>query len=140
MWEKHAIQIETVNTLKLSIERNSDYADDHKTENNFMMHCATTDYDSDSKIIGVKLSVYIGYDEEKNKIQDSEFWLEVVLEGIFSVDEEKFPLDKIDIWAQQNAPLILYPYAREASFSLTNRVLEDSAAILPLLTVPTIKK
>lgn len=140
MWDKHAIQIETINTIKLSIEKNEDYTKPHESKNDFMMHCATTDYDQENKIICVKLSVFIGFDKDKNKIIDAEFWMEVVIEGIFSVDESSFPMDKINVWANQNAPLILYPYAREAAFSLTNRILDDSAAILPLLTLPTIKK
>ena len=103
------------------------------------MHCARTEYNQENNKIGVKVSAFIGFDNEREKLQNTQFWMEVIIEGVFIVDETRFPIEKIHIWAEQNAPLILYPYVREAAFSLTSRVLKDSAALLPLLTVPTIK-
>lgn len=140
MWDLHAIQIETINHLKQSIEMNTSFDPLLETsEDSFSMQCAKTRYDSDTKSIGVKVSAQIGFDDDGEPISTAQYWMEIEIEGIFAIDEEKFPIDKLDVWATQNAPLTLYPFVRESAYSLTNRVLKDSAAILPLLTVPTIK-
>ncbi|UFN71097.1 hypothetical protein LN249_19840 [Vibrio alginolyticus] len=136
MWDLHAIQIDTINFLKTNIERNPNGS---KGDNNFAMQCARTEFDSTDNTVGVKVSAFIGYDEDGLPLPEAEFWMEIVVEGIFEVDTERFPIDKINVWAQQNAPLILYPYVREAGYSLTSRILKDSTAILPLLTVSTVK-
>lgn len=148
MWEKHAIQINNINYLISSIEVNTelDYANlnidtlaTENTDNSFKMRSMRTEYDVDTKTIAVKTEISIGYDDNLQKIESANFWLHVAVEGIFSVDEEKFPITKIDHWAVNNAPLVLYPYAREVAYSLTTRVLKDGAVLLPLLSLPVVK-
>lgn len=137
MWERHAIQVKSVNNLVLYIESNTSIESTDSGE--FMMQSSRTDFDSEDSTIAVKIAVMIGYDESGSRVDSADFWLKVDIEGVFSVDTSKFPIDKIDVWAEQNAPLILYPYAREAAMTLTSRVLKHGAALFPLLTVPTIK-
>ncbi|WP_421318579.1 protein-export chaperone SecB [Aeromonas veronii] len=148
MWERHAIQIENINYLISSIEVNTDldYANINvdmltaeNAENSFQMRSMRTEYDHESKHIAVKLEISIGYDENLQKIQTANFWLHVAVEGIFTVDEDKFPVNKIEHWAAHNAPLTLYPYAREVAYSLSSRVLKDGAVLFPLLTLPVVK-
>lgn len=147
MWDPHSIQLLTVNYRKLSIEANPDYDSEVKSEtanedeeNSFLMRTANTEFDDDNNTIGVMVSILVGIDKEGEKIEDSEFWLEVELEGTFEVNKETFATDMIDSWASKNAPLTLYPYAREAAFSLTSRVMNKTAVVLPLLTVPVVTK
>ncbi|MBY8156383.1 protein-export chaperone SecB [Vibrio fluvialis] len=136
MWDLHSIQLENINFLKTAIEVNKA---GKESEPSFSMKCAHTEYDKDSQTIGVKVIAAVGYDDEGEKLPTAEFWMDVEVEGVFHVNAETFPVEKLHLWAKQNAPLILYPYVREAAYSLTSRTMKDSAAILPLLTVPTIK-
>lgn len=148
MWDSHSIQLLTVNYRKLSIEANPSYNSEPSNanepsedeENSFLMRTANTEFNDNNNTIGVMVSILVGIDKEGNKIEDSEFWLEVIMEGIFEVDKETFNPDMIDSWASKNAPLTLYPYAREAAFSLTSRILNNTAVVLPLLTVPVVTK
>lgn len=148
MWERHAIQINNLNYLISSVEVNTelDYANlnidtltAENTENSFKMRSMRTDYDPVTSTIAVKTEISIGYDDDLHKIESANFWLHVAVEGIFSVDEDKFPIEKIDHWAVHNAPLVLYPYAREVAYNLTIRVLKDGAVLLPLLSLPVVK-
>ncbi|VGM95237.1 Uncharacterised protein [uncultured Avibacterium sp.] len=148
MYEKHPIQLVSVSYHKLSIELNQKQQENLTSEidensNSFQMRFAHSEYDKEMKSIGVKLNISIGYEYDgvstPQKISNCDFYLEVTVEGIFLVDESLFPIDKIESWASSNAPLVLYSYAREAAFSLTNRLDKNSAAILPLLSVPTFR-
>ena len=145
MYDKHPIQLVNVSYKKLSIEINQSKSNDNQEESShlFKMRFAHSDYDHSQHIIGVKLNISIGYEYDEIsqplKMTDSEYWLEVTVGGIFKVDENSFPIDKIETWANSNAPLVLYSYAREAAYSLTNRINKDATAILPLLSVPTFK-
>lgn len=139
MWDRHAIQVDTINYLTLSLEVNDETFDPEKNEcTSFNMLTAITDFDEKDNTIGVRLRILNGYDDDITRIAESDFWLDIVVEGVFKVDLEKFPKDKISAWANTNAPLIIYPYAREVAYSLTNRVFKDSATMLPLLTLPTV--
>lgn len=148
MYEKHPIQLVSVSYHKLSIElnpnRHESLAIDNRNDGNlFQMRFAHSEYNRDNHTIGVKLNISIGYEYDgvstPQKISSSDFWLEVTVEGVFLVDEAVFPVDKIESWASSNAPLVLYSYAREAAFSLTNRLGKDSTVVLPLLSVPTFR-
>jgi preprotein translocase subunit SecB len=139
MWDKHAIQISTINYITLSLDINTEIFDSEKNDSkSFQMNVGISDYDEEDNTIGVRLRVSNGFDENFERILSSDFWMDIVIEGIFNVDLDKFPKDKIEPWANINAPLILYPYAREVAHSLTSRVFKDSAALLPLLTLPTV--
>jgi preprotein translocase subunit SecB len=139
MWDRHAIQVDTINYQTLSLEVNDEIFDPEKNEcTTLSMQTAITDFDEEDNLICVKLRILNGYDDDVVRLADSDFWMDIVIEGVFKVDLDKFPKDKIVAWANSNAPLILYPYAREVAYSLTNRVFKDSAAMLPLLTLPTV--
>lgn len=144
MWDNHSIQLQTINYKKLYIEANTDLqieksdSADMNIDGSFQMRTANTTL-GDDNLLGVKLSLLVGFNENHDRIDTEPFWLDVELEGIFEVNSDTFPVEQLDSWAKRNAPLILYPYAREVAFNLTSRVLNTTAVVLPLLTVPTIK-
>ena len=141
MWDIHAIQLVTINYQKLNLEVNNEVFDPQNYRNDsFSMQTGSSGFDPETNEIMVGLRILNGFDEEGNKDPECDFWMEIQLEGVFTVNPDEFSIEKIPSWAKGNAPLILYPYAREVAYSLTNRIFKDSAALLPLLTVPTVKK
>jgi preprotein translocase subunit SecB len=58
--------------------------------------------------------------------------------GRFSIDTKAFPVEHVPEWARTNAPIMLFPYLREHVYSLTLRA-GFKPAVLPLITVPTIR-
>jgi hypothetical protein len=101
-------------------------------------------FSAENKAIQVTLSAQLGNDLDPSKISEHlsaggpPFAMRVVLVCEFQFDDTKFPMDKVNQWADQNAPLILFPYLREHVFSLTSRC-GYKPLILPLIQVPTLK-
>jgi len=132
----HAIQLISLEILQLHLER------DPSRENNdqvidqadFQLGHGHSEYDAEEKRIGVKLIAELGYDDNSAL----PFKLKVELLGIFSVDESKFPVDKITHWASKNAPLILYPYLRENVYALSAKA-GHKGLLLPLFEIPSFK-
>jgi len=94
-----------------------------------------TPYDSTTQRIAVSLRLKIGMDEDKSRIPYS---MRIELVGIFQVDETQFPVEYIDHWAKNGAPLVLYPYLRDHAFSLSSKC-GFMPLLLPLVEVPTFK-
>jgi preprotein translocase subunit SecB len=132
----HPIQLISLNVLELFIrvKKPVKSKDLQLTEEDFTIRTGHSDYDEKKHIIEVAVRLEIGEGEDTR----SPFMLRIVLGGVFTVDEAKFPKERITDWAKQNAPIILYPYLREQAFSLTVRC-GYPGIILPLLTVPTFK-
>lgn len=128
--EKHPIQLESliVKELVLNI---TDYHSSMQDEQelNITYSLGTTEYDKENKVIAV------GFICEVNNLDKKPFYIKVEILGIFSVDEEKFPIDKLDHWSKHNAPQLLMPYIRENVYSLSNKA--GVKVILPLVTLPT---
>lgn len=101
-------------------------------------------YDEENKTRRVTLLAELGEDIDPDRVADhikaggAPFAFRVRLVGEFQFDESRFPMEKIDQWAEQNAPIILFPYLREQIFSLTARS-GFRPLVLPLVQVPTIK-
>ena len=132
-YKYHAIQLVAIKVLELSIKVNPDIDQDKIPENDsFNFWHTHNTYNSEEKTIALKVGVKI--DEEDN----SPFQLSVELIGVFTVDEDLFPIEHINQFARQNAPLILYPYLREHVYTLTNRA-EYPSVMLPLFEVPAFK-
>ncbi len=133
----HPIQLEKIEVLQLSIKVKDSSPEvegkDSLDSGDFGLYHAHSDYDTNHKLIAVKAGISI-------KDEDSfPFLLETEIMGIFSVDDENFPMDKLEHWARTNAPLTLYPYLREHVYGLTSRAGFDGGVILPLFAVPTLK-
>jgi preprotein translocase subunit SecB len=132
-YENHPIQLRALKVLELSIKVISEHKQLPDIEKFSLFH-GHSGYDDEEKVIAVKIGVEIG-----REIEDTPFELRVEILGGFNVDEEKFPLKFIHNWAEQNAPLILYPYLREQVFSLTSRAGFEGI-LLPLFQIPTVAK
>ena len=70
--------------------------------------------------------------------EDDVVTLKVEFHGRFKVDESSFPMDRLDHWADHNAPMVLYPYIREHVYSLTSKVGLPEG-LLPLIEIPTFR-
>lgn len=130
----HAIQLENVRVSDLSIHVDLSVAQD-TPRGSFTMETGRSTYDRELKQIQVKVAVKIGPEDDKK----APFSLEVVLHGLFSVDDTRFDPNFVEDWAEKNAPLVLYPYVREQVYALTTRTGFGEAALLPLLEIPTYK-
>jgi len=99
-----------------------------------------SNYDAVEKTIQVTASVEVREKQapQAGLTEESSFCLRVTLVAQFSVDEESFPADKVNDWADRAAYYILFPFLREEVFSLTSRV-GMRPIILPLLQIPTFK-
>lgn len=135
----HPIQLEKIEVLQLSIKVKDSSpevegeGEDAPDSGNFGLYHAHSDYDPNHKLIAVKAGISIKDDDS------FPFLLEIEIMGVFSVDDENFPMDKLEHWARTNAPLTLYPYLREHVYGLTSRAGFDGGLILPLFAVPTLR-
>lgn len=133
----HPIQLESLNVKELYIRAN--VPPNVKTgveETAFTLRVASSEYDEERKQVVVGVKAEVRRDEEAE--EKPPFTLKVELAGRFRVDEERFPMEEINHWARQNAPLVLIPYLREHVFALTARC-GFKPMMLPLLEVPTFK-
>ncbi|MFC8751016.1 hypothetical protein ACN429_23055 [Pseudomonas oryzihabitans] len=135
--DKHPIQLVSLNVEELYLKvldrfkfDGTDYAQD------FSLSVGRSDYDPVEKHIFVKLTME--FVPELDKELDRPYEMRVQVAGQFQVDDEKFPADKVHNWAEYNAPMILIPFIREQSYSLSMRAGFEGL-IVPLITVPTIK-
>lgn len=136
-YKLHAIQLVNLRVSDLVIHANLSVPQDEK-DGNFSIECGHSKYDNESKQIQVKIAIRIGDASSDVGERDVPFTLEVVMHGLFEVDESRFDIQYIEDWARKNAPLILYPYAREQVYSLTSRA-GFKESLLPLLEIPTFK-
>ena len=137
---KHAIQLKGIMIKELFIRvnsNNSTFKDD--TKHDFQMSIGHSDYNKKLSEIDVGVVIKIGSPDlpEKDNITNK-FDLKVHLLAKFSVDASRFPINKLEHWAENNAPLILYPYIREHVHALTIRA-NITPVLLPLMEVPTLK-
>lgn len=130
----HPIQLQSIKVLELSIIINTENQQQELPDSgSFSLSHGHSKFDPEEKDIVLKIGVEI---DENHK--NSPFTLKVELIGVFFVDDSNFPIEYIDNWAEENAPLILYPYLREHVFSLTSKA-GFSGILLPLFEVPVLK-
>lgn len=135
-FDLHPIQLRVVNVLELSLKKKQGYEDVKELPDNaqFSLTHGHSDFNEENRQICINVMSQI---EEES---DFPFIMDVAIAGIFTVDVDNFPVDKIAHWARHNAPLILYPYLREHVYSLALRAgYNNGGVILPLLTVPSFK-
>lgn len=91
-----------------------------------------TEYNQKIKGFSVRIGAKFGSKE----VEKHPFELDVEIVGSFSVDEDNFPTEHINAFAEKNAPVILYPYLRAQLYSLTIGA-GFAPLLLPLVEVPT---
>ncbi|WP_069472432.1 protein-export chaperone SecB [Candidatus Marithrix sp. Canyon 246] len=134
-YENHPIQLITLKVLELSIKVIPESIQfEQPIVEQFSLFHGCSEYNHEDNTIGVRIGVEIG-----EELKEVPFKLRVEILGVFKVDENKFPLNFLEKWAENNAPLILYPYLREHVFSLSSRAGFDGT-LLPLFQVPTFFK
>ena len=128
--------IENYFVKKIQLELNpgfdrSNEPERSETEANIRVDLESEKYPEDLNRWRFELSVH------SNEVspEDSPFTFDVILVGIFRVDES-FPEDKADMLAQINAPSVLYSAARELIISITSRssyspILLPSVSFVP---------
>lgn len=132
----HPIQLDSIATKELFIRVNDEIPKDFASSCKDEIHVNSghSPFDKEQGVIHVGLQVSLGMNNEDNL--PISMRIEVV--GAFTIDTDKFPEDKINAWADQNAPIILFPFVRENSFALTTRC-GLPPLILPLVQVPTLE-
>jgi preprotein translocase subunit SecB len=136
----HAIQLRHVFVNELLL-RNFAPAPDERIELDsaeFQMQVRHSDYREKSKDILVEVSVSLGDEVYSEETSPFPFFLKVALTGRFSVDLTNFSREWLEIWAQQNAPMILFPFVREHLYGLSSRG-ELPKLLFPLIQVPTLQ-
>ncbi|SDS79041.1 preprotein translocase subunit SecB [Pseudomonas prosekii] len=101
----------------------------------FSLTVSRSEYDPEEKIISVRLEMNI---EPESGAVDRPYEMRIKIAGHFEVDEEKFPIEHINNFAENNAPVILIPYIREQAYSLSIRAGVDPV-IFPLVQVPVFR-
>lgn len=137
---KHAIQLEgiLVRELFIRVHPNNTYRNNEE-KGHFQLETGHFNFDKEISEIDVGITIKIGKpDIPEGNENDTEFDLKVHLLAKFSVDQSQFPIEKIEHWAENNAPLILYPYIREHVHSLSIRA-GIRPILLPLMEVPTLR-
>lgn len=132
----HPIQIQGIKVRELFVRNNAMTDDSDELSGDFEFKVGHTEFNAEESSIDVGLVIVMGKPEDPDS--DELLDLKVHLHAKFSIDVKLFPVDKIEHWAVHNAPLILYPYAREQVYALTGRTLK-SPILLPLLQVPTVR-
>ena len=133
----HPIQLQGILVKELFIRINNPSEPRNLDENQFQIGIGHSDFDEKDSTIDIGLLVTIGNpDSSGDSEKDTKFDLKVHLLAKFLIDKNSFPIDKIDHWAEHNAPLILYPYLREHVHGLSVRAGIDPI-LLPLMELPT---
>lgn len=129
----HAINADHIGIRQLHILLREDASPESEINyEHYSIRTAQTQYDRESKSIGVRVTVEAGADEDAG----FPFEIRVSLNGLFTVDESRFPVEHIESWAKNNAFFIMFPYLREHVYALTVRA-GVKPMLLPLLEIPT---
>lgn len=130
-YKLHAIQLIELRVAELGIKVDLEAPRDTGLPE-FTIETGRSNYDPETHQIQVRMRVVAGEGE------DDVVSLRVEIHGRFEVDESSFPMDKLDHWADHNAPMVLYPYIREHVYSLTSKVGLPEG-LLPLIEIPTFR-
>lgn len=127
----HPIQLKNIIVKQLSFQLKNQ----KETTEGLSVQIGSTyaPYDPVAKSITVSLQAVAGQEDT------AQFCLIVELSGVFSVNEQEFDVAKLNLWADQNAPFILFPFLREQIYGLTIRA-GIPPQILSMVEVPRPEK
>ena len=134
--DRHAIQLSNITVDELyikTLDRESFVDKDFPRD--FSLTVSRSEYDPEEKIISVRLEMNI---QPESDVVDRPYEMRIKIAGHFEVDEEKFPIEQINNFAENNAPVILIPYIREQAYSLSIRAGVDPV-LFPLVQVPVFR-
>jgi len=135
--KNHAIQLEYIGVHEYHVRTFvPPTADIEINPSDIKLSVSHDKYDEENKIICVSMEAQIGEDNEECGMP---LFLNIVLTGIFRVNEDNFEKKYIKDFAKDNVPYILLPYMREHLYALSVRC-GINPITLPLSQVPTSKK
>ncbi|KGE69701.1 MULTISPECIES: protein-export chaperone SecB [Pseudomonas] len=131
--DRHAIQLSNITVDELYIKILDRESFDGKSfPRDFSLTVSRSDYDAEDKVISVRLEMNL---QPESEIIDRPFEMRIKIAGHFEVDEDNFPMEQINNFAENNAPVLLIPYIREQAYSLSIRAGVDPV-LFPLVQVP----
>lgn len=132
--DRHPVQLVNISVDELYIKlldresfKDKDYPKD------FSLTVSRSEYDTERKIISVRLEMDLAPDDKSET--DRPFEMRIKVAGHFEVDEDRFDIAEIDKFAEISGPVILTPFLREHAYSLSLRAGVDPV-IFPLVQVP----
>lgn len=134
--DRHAIQLSNITVDELyikALDRESFVDKDFPKD--FSLTVSRSEYDPEEKVISVRLEMNV---QPETDVVDRPYEMRIKIAGHFEVDEEKFPIEHINNFAENNAPIILIPYIREQAYSLSIRAGVEPV-IFPLVQVPVFR-
>jgi len=131
-YKLHAIQLVELRVVELGLKVDTSFPKESEL-GSFTIETGRSNYDSEKHQIHVSMRILSGNEEEESPLK-----LIVELHGRFEVDESRFAVEHIEHWAENNAPLVLYPYMRENVYALTARA-GFGEALLPLIEIPSFR-
>lgn len=137
-FKQSPIQLEWVAVKELTIKTARRGTPKIKVDSgHFRLQNGRSPFIREESAILITLSAALG--DESFEEGESPFFLFAELVGRFKIDTTRFADSMIEKWADNIAPLIIYPYLREQVYGLTQRA-GFSSVVLPLLEIPTLKQ
>lgn len=96
----------------------------------------STEFDADDSTIAVKVEFTIQPADEE--LIDRPFSMKIVVSAVFSVDTDTFPVEMLNDWSFNNAPVVLIPFIRENAYALSSRIGFEPV-LIPMIEVPTVR-
>jgi preprotein translocase subunit SecB len=128
---EHAIQLEFIGVKEVIFRASRPpISIPRESINGPQYNLGRADYDAEQKRIQVFSKVEFATSDPK------EFTFSVELVGQFVINEESFPSNLVEDWADRAAMYIILPYLREHVYSLSLRIGVNPPLMLPLLQLP----
>ncbi|GGX13996.1 protein-export chaperone SecB [Undibacterium macrobrachii] len=142
MINKHPIQLQGIIVKELFLKvYDPERAQENELDLPFSFKVGHSKFDVENNQIAVGVLGRVGLDADElgddGASERTPFVIKVDLVGQFSVDVSLFPVDKVEQWAKENAPLILLPFLREHIYGLASRS-GIKEVIVPMFVVPTV--
>lgn len=136
-FDYHPIQMVDIDVLEITYKRKEQDSnlesdnDESPEENHFRFFHAHSKLNNETQSFAVKVKAVVSSSSDEMVVP---YTITAELQGTFEV-HESFPRAGVEVFAERNAPLILYPYLREQVFGLASRAGVEQP-ILPLFEVP----
>jgi len=134
----HPIQLQSIRVKELFLKvYDPSRAQESNLDLPFTFKVGHSKFNAEDNQIAVGVLGCVGHDINEDSAEATPFVIKADLIGQFTIDTSSFPVDKIDKWAKENAPLILLPFLREHIYGLASRA-GIKEVIVPMFVLPTI--